>query len=486
MFQIVHNGFFATLLPTPDADLYEELVDNFTWVNPLDLNDAIYFYQDSDMYGGIADKLAAYLVERGYECVILPPEHCKEYNWKFHWTYRPRQWEAVSSLLNEHRGIIKATPGAGKTAMIASIVANLGVKALVVCQNSKPFGQIYDTFVKSTDIVPGRFGDGYKEEGDVVIAMVQSIGSALQQGYDHPLREFIRQAKVVIVDECHHGVADTYHSLMPHLGQLERLYGVSATPHRDDDRHAQLEAVYGPIRYEITYGESIEDNVSCPITVMVEDVPPRKYADLSLPVEHVIDKETGIVTMRAKFVQPWRLQQMKRTRYAHIYQDYIVNNVDRNTLAVRTARDAMAQGKSCAVIVGRLDHAENVKALLPEAVIITSKTKKADKATIFEKLGRKEIMCVITTLMDEAVDVPTLSLVLLLAGGKSTVKLIQRLRSTRAFEGETALGYFKKTMAYAYYPIDNCDYLHGHSLSCNRLLKSVVAQSPQNRYIKLK
>jgi ERCC4-related helicase len=105
------------------------------------------------------------------------------------------------------------------------------------------------------------------------------------------------------------------------------------------------------------------------------------------------------------------------------------------------------------------------------------------KAT--DMLQHREISCLISTLFDEAVDVPSLDVVAVAAAGASTVKTEQRIRSTRIFSGTLRTGHYTKTRGYVYYPRDNTDFLKTQSRNSLSLLKNIVKEHPKNKWVEL-
>ena len=67
--------------------------------------------------------------------------------------------------------------------------------------------------------------------------------------------------------------------------------------------------------------------------------------------------------------------------------------------------------------------------MLPNSIWLCGKEKKEFRTEVFERLDAGDIDCVISTLLDEGVNIPNLDAVIITAGGKSPVKVFQRMRS---------------------------------------------------------
>jgi superfamily II DNA or RNA helicase len=270
-------------------------------------------------------------------------------------------------------------------------------------------------------------------------------------------------ANGVLVHNCHHAAADTYLMALEHVENPKFVLGFSATPEdREDGLQPFVNAYLGRPRYEVTYGEQIDLGSLCPVTIYVTNIPERDYG---------YSKDRDIPAYR------------KRKLYQEVYDSYVVKNRVRNQEGLWFTQDMIDQGHSVAIIVSRVPHAHEIHKMYPQAVVLTGETSKSDRRDILSKLRRKEIMCVVTTLFDEATDVPSLGAVCMLAGGKTEIRLRQRIRSTRTFSGETARGYYTKTRGYVWYPIDQADFLRSHSIKCLKTLRAIVKEHPLNELL---
>lgn len=478
-YTITYDGLWARIdPPTLPEDVEQELLSKFLWVNPLDLTDTIPLYLGNGIaYGGLAKPIAEVIRSFGCEVCIRLPDYTKQYSWEFLWEYRPLQEAAVEAPYAHRRGIVNASAGSGKTVLMAALTCKMGIPTVILVQNELPFGQVVRTLRESTTIKDiGCVGGGQETIGAVTVMMMQSAVQSIKKDPTGPIATTIRNAGALLCDECHHGVSDGYQLILSTLGKPLFILGFSATPFRGDERHELLEAYYGPSIHTISYGQAIENGILCPTTVYVRYVPKKTYPKVEIPKERVYNPETNDFIEIDKILQPWVEKKLSRDRYAMVYTDYIVNNEVRNVMGVEFARSVASSGvKTCAIIVSRISHAHNIKKLMPEAHIVISSTKPAEKARVFKEFSEKRITTIITTLMNEAVDIPSLGSVALMAGGKSASLLIQRIRSTRVHPG--------KLRGYVLYPYDQCEYLASHSYACSKLLQAFVGESDKNRYI---
>jgi superfamily II DNA or RNA helicase len=451
------------------------LREKYVRVNPMDLNDVQYLVDGNRVYRGLIDQVEA---EIGFSLDPINTEYeAKSSLFKF--THRDHQHEAVTELLVRNTGIIQASPGVGKTVMIADICARLYKcegKIIVISENTKPHSQIYNTLIEACPTLDvGRLGNGYNDiDSKVIVAMRQSL---VNSKYD----DLLTEATTVIVDECHHGVTDQYISIYNRCENLQKLYGVSATPYRDDEKHDLLNAIFGRVRYKIDYGEAIQSGMLCPIVVIAEKIPKMEIDEPKYTKTVTrIDTTTGKQFTVEEALPPWIVKQLKSRYFLDIYDKYIQKNTVRNMCAINFAKKLNAKGKSCVIIVSRVVHANELHALMPDAVILHSGTPKKKKLEIFADLETKQTLTVISTLFDEAVDVKSLDGVAIVAAGKNSVKIIQRIRSTRKFEGYINGKLVTKDVGYLYYPIDQTGFFAGQSRICLKYLKEEVAKSDKN------
>lgn len=445
-------------------NLERRLEDIFMWVNSLDLTQEIYFYSKGLCYRGFADAVCQEINNYGIPCRVELPEIKRKFDWKFNWEFRPLQEEAVDAWLGNQNGILQASPGFGKTVCASAAICKAGVRSVVLVQNKEPFTQAYNTLCASTSIDDvGMFGCGKKKLGEVTVVMIQALSRELKNNPQGEVAKWWRSVELIIVDEAHHAASDSYIEILSQLDSIQYLLGTSATPMREDGRSHFLTSYCGPIIFDAQYGVLIDHDILCPVTVYVVNGPPVDTR-LAETVKEVIEDELD-------------------STYMELYDSYVVNNTARSELIVEFARECIENNISVAVIVSRIEHARNLQQLYPELVVVTSEQN--DRLEIFDKLKRKEIMGVISTLLDEAVDIPSLGAVALAAGGKSYIKLFQRLRSLRTFEGETAKGYFKKDRGYVLYVKDRAPTLNSHSDRCIKYLQGLVEQHPENDLVYL-
>ncbi|HLX53473.1 MAG TPA: DEAD/DEAH box helicase family protein [Aquella sp.] len=458
-FEIHTKNNRAKLIGDISEEIEYKLQSECLWTDELNFDHQILFYADGILYPGVSYRIKNILEEMGHECKIVLPELPKpQYNWPFTWKYRYKQEEFADELIKKRYGIGQASAGFGKSAGFASIICKVGLPSVVLVMEKEPQDQAIETL---TDIIGeeyiGIIGDGVYKPNVVNVCMIQTLMQLIEK--NDPFIEFLKnKAKIVVVDEAHAFTGDMAWKIFSILNSVEILVGVSATPLPSHSRAPFVEALIGPVHYNITYSELINEKVLCPLTLYTEKMPLKMY------------KIPGS-------------QFARNRKYREIVDDYIVYNKERHKYIKGFVDEMLEENISVAVVCQQVEHAKSLHEMMPYGVVLTGRTPKKQREEIVRKLRNKEIMCVITTVFNQAVDIPSLGAVAIVAGGKSYVKLIQRIRSTRTFSGETATGHLTKTEGIVYYPYDRAPWLQNHSVAALKIFSELIAQHSLNKMV---
>jgi hypothetical protein len=131
-------------------------------------------------------------------------------------------------------------------------------------REAKPLEKIFKEYYKGNDkyVLPMTkaleylHGLGCFEKELDILAGGGTTGSK----YEHILN-FVKDTKVIIIDECHSASAPSYQVIIPYFHSLQRIYGFSATPYTTDGRNMEIEALIGARRYIYTIREAMEDGI---------------------------------------------------------------------------------------------------------------------------------------------------------------------------------------------------------------------------------
>jgi len=189
---------------------------------------------------------------------------------QFNGALRAEQQPAAEALLSHETGVLSATTAFGKTVIAANLISQRKVNTLVLVHTQALLNQwktSLSEFLEINEVLPelpkkrgrkkersviGQLG-GTKNTiaGIVDIAIIQSLIS----GDD--LKELVKDYGMVIVDECHHVSAISFERVLKEVN-AKYVYGLTATPTRQDGQQPIIHMQCGPIRYLVDAKEQAE------------------------------------------------------------------------------------------------------------------------------------------------------------------------------------------------------------------------------------
>jgi superfamily II DNA or RNA helicase len=350
----------------------------------------------------------------------------------------PEQEQAVQMILSmrnapPRRGIISSPPRSGKTITAAAAIREINEwPVLFLCERldiaQPPRGAVakfIEYFGPSFKV--GHAYDGEFVGGNIVVATVQTAMSALDRPYSLSRDEFqedelsseskldliqlIQSAPVIVVDEAHHAAAQSYLDVLSNTHQSWTI-ALSGTPWRDDNLDLVMEGAVGPIIHETSYEQMIDRGRLVPADIYLVHMPPKRY--------------------------------FKGVSFSTRRKDYIFQNPARNRAIAQFCRNMVESGRSVMVVVDQTSHLKCVHGWLnsfkvphvPMAASGEFRILPRNRKDVWMRLHRKQDLCLVTTLGQEGVDVPSLDSVVVAAGGKSSVRCMQRFRAMTAWPGK--------------------------------------------------
>ncbi|HZA24629.1 MAG TPA: DEAD/DEAH box helicase family protein [Dehalococcoidia bacterium] len=181
-------------------------------------------------------------------------------------TLRPYQEEAIeavndASLDGIKRPLVALPTGTGKTVIFANLIDQRPGRALVLAHRDELIRQCQDKLLMvNPDLDTGVVkADENATRANIVVASVQTLARP------NRLEQLIGTFNAVVVDEAHHGVADSYQRILEHLGCFSEdgplTCGFTATPERGDK--VGLGDVWERIVYQKTLLEMITAGYLC-------------------------------------------------------------------------------------------------------------------------------------------------------------------------------------------------------------------------------
>ena len=259
----------------------------------------------------------------------------------FNGTLREEQSIAAEALLANETGVLSATTAFGKTVVASYLIGRRQTNTLILVHTQALLAQwkkSLETFLDFAFEVPEKKkGRGRKTAWSPVgtlgankdtlhgIVDVAIIQSALSEG---EAKDFVKDYGMVIVDECHHVSAVNFEKVL-RAANAKFVYGLTATPARQDGHHPIIFMQCGPIRYRVDAREQAEKR----------------------PFDHVlIPRFTSFRTTAEKTITA-------------LYKD-LSENAARNKQIAADVSFALKQGRTPIVLTERREHVEILKDLL--------------------------------------------------------------------------------------------------------------------------
>ena len=407
----IPDGSALVHIEKADPQLYFKIYELLTykkdfgrWEKP----ESLYDPYEKTFPVGVLPRVKGFLNSQGYRVRVKDERKLRgiklNSSWKGEYVMRKYQEKAVKTALKNKLGVLALPVGSGKTIVGLRIIHEIGYSSLIVVHTKELLYQWAEKVKEVLGIEPGIVGDNRWEEGDVTVAMIQTL---LSRGPNKLQREYA----LLMFDECHRtSAAEKFYQLGLSLPQIYR-FGLSATPwRRVKGEEIKIEAVVGPIIFE----------------VRAEDLIKEKF--LAKPRFEVITYESKMPSFSE--------------RYKELYEDMVMNNDERNRAIVRKALELSKRGHRVLIDVKRIEHGKILKEMLENAGIKAEflSSESPNRWEILGEFKEGKIPVLISTLLKEGVDIPEISAIILAGGGKSDIMTIQTIgRALRPKNGMKAV-----------------------------------------------
>lgn len=346
---------------------------------------------------------------------------------------RKYQVEGISSALAHKKGIIQVHTGGGKTEMMIGVTRTLldttSMHILLCVPTTNLLYQTHERLLKRgiSDSDISLLGDGNSIDPTrrVVVATVQSAYSRLNNSPEY--MEWLSSVDCLMMDEAHHSKCRTWSALIDSISP-EYLLGFTAEPfHKDKDHMVSdlvLRGLIGPVIHRVTMDYLVSlGYLAKPCVVAVD----TKYQG---NIYQVID-------------------------WAIVNKSCIVNNILRNEFIRDISAFLIDSGKKPLILVQQIAHGQKIAEILSKlgynvymmtggmSITVYLDGRVLDKYvdndnTVIKDFNEGKIDALIgTSTLDEGVDIPSLSAVVLAGGGKGRLKVVQRIgRALRPKAGD--------------------------------------------------
>jgi superfamily II DNA or RNA helicase len=282
---------------------------------------------------------------------------------------RVEQQQAADTILAHNNGILSATTAFGKTVIGAYLIAERKVNTLVLVHrtnllsqwrerlnefliiNEEPILELTPKGRRRKKTVIGQIGGGKNNPSGIIdVAVMQSLVSGDE------VKGLVKNYGMVIVDECHHVPAFGFEQILKTVN-AKYVYGLTATPTRQDGHHPISYMQCGKIRYRVD----------------------AKEQAAARPFEHFV------IPRFTRFQKPAH-QDESKWKIVDIYSD-IQNNALRNDLIIQDVTAAVAQGRNPIILTERTNHVEYLAMRLAQSVknviaLTGGKTQKKSRETL--------------------------------------------------------------------------------------------------------
>ena len=437
-FQQLELELDEALMFHPDGYYYSPQYQSHVW----DGYTHLYHTKTHRFRAGILSRVLSILEERGIKGTVFNFPEAKEFKQQSN-TYilRPYQLKAVQSICKKRFGILQSPMRSGKTLMaIACFDSEKTFPSVFFCRS---LDLAYQTIDKVKQFLPdisvGLVGDGKVAIKDITIITIQSAFEAFKQkprDYDVEetdkelgtdvlktvVRDLVTKAKIVFYDEAHHSSSKSSRFILEHCKSAQMRMGLSATPFEGDTSDWLVEEAMGNVIHKISYSELIREGFILRPYIYMYKLPPM---------------------------------DLKGIAYPSVYKAAVTNNEYLTGLIVKLVNTLTSQGNSVVVQTEFIDHSKKL-AKATGGVLLTGKERDMKvRQEVLRQLRAKEILCVVSTLFEEGLDILSLDYTINVAGGLTNIGTLQKMRSITATEGKETCGIID------FY--HQCEYLERHS-----------------------
>jgi superfamily II DNA or RNA helicase len=270
----------------------------------------------------------------------------RQINVSFKGALREEQDLVANTLLQYENGILSVPTAFGKTVIGASLIASRKCNTLILihlqtlCDQWK---KSLEQFLEINESLPepekkrgrkkvrsiiGQIGSGKDTSSGIIdIALVQSLV------HENEVNDIVKNYGMVIVDECHHASSLNYERVLSETNALY-VYGLTATPKRQDGQHPVTFMQCGLIRYSVSAKEQASK---------------RSFE------HYVIPCFTGFKKPLPQKESDWHITKI----YADLSEDEI-----RNQQIAADVQEAVINGRTPIILTQRKEHVMQLAAII--------------------------------------------------------------------------------------------------------------------------
>lgn len=407
-----------------------------------------YLFKNNMIQTGLVPYLISVLKTNGIpyklnDFRIKPPKNA---DFKMNPNFQPRDYQDNIITRASSREVIQAATGAGKTFIMASLIAKFNVKPIVVVAPKVSLAiQIKEEFEKFLEVPVGIIGGGYNQIEDITVGTPQSLKKKL-----------LEKAVMIMGDEIHNCPCSTIQAVFNMAINAYYRIGVSATPWRDSGDDILIEAVLNVRRPQLSINAStlIKKGKLVPCTINMV-----KFDNSNIP---------------------WQ------GSYNKTYEKAISHNADRNAMILNLTKKEVLSGKSVIILISKITHGDlllnGLKRVLgyeEKEVVYNGETYTVGNIEFTsgrDDINRRQAVFIAaregfvkvligSTIADEGLDISCLQTLILCGSGKCSTRAFQRV-------GRVLRLHPSKTYATVYDFMDMNSTFYKHSIIREALYKT--------------
>ena len=282
---------------------------------------------------------------------------------------REEQKPAAEALLKDNIGVLSATTAFGKTVVASYIISQRKTNTLILVHTQSLMNQWKESLERFLDFhieAPEQKGRGRKAKwspigilgagkntlhGNVDVAVMQSLFDGDE------VKDLVRNYGMIIVDECHHISAVNFEAILKY-SNAKYIYGLTATPTRQDGHHPVIFMQCGEIKYKVDAKTQAEK---------------RDFEHCLIP----------------KFTS-FRKSYENGTMISKIYSDLAESDL-RNAKIAEDVINSVSSGRTPIVLTERKEHAVKLESLIDgkckNVIVLTGAASQKEKRLAMERLN---------------------------------------------------------------------------------------------------
>lgn len=307
----------------------------------------------------------------------------------------PEQVEAANACITHPRGVISATTGFGKSAVIALITSKVKVPTIIIVPTLELKSQLTEFL---TSVYGAKYVGSLKDRRLIAIENLAS----------NTLKTTPKSYKCLIIDEFHHSSCATIRKLNAKVwGHIFHRYGLTATFFRSQEsERLLLEGVLSNEIYTVNYQQAVDRGFITPIEAYFIEIPPK-----------------------APKGEGWH----------SVYSETVVNNEVRNNIIINLMLSLSKAGKSTLVLTKEVSHGYKLSC---DGAFNFAHGENEETKDLIKKLNNRTINTLIGTtgVLGEGISISPPEFVIIAGLGKSKSAIMQQIgRGVRRYPSkETA------------------------------------------------